>query len=48
MAPLSEILSMLGGQTFGKPSLPDIDLSGRTIIITGANTGLGLECAKHM
>lgn len=24
------------------------DLSGRTIILTGGNSGLGLECAKHL
>jgi retinol dehydrogenase-12 len=48
MAPLSEVLSMLHGQAFGKTVLPNIDFTGKTIIITGANTGLGLECAKHL
>ncbi|KAF1969319.1 NAD(P)-binding protein [Bimuria novae-zelandiae CBS 107.79] len=48
MASLHEILSMLRGQAFGKTWIPDLDLSGKTIVITGANTGLGLECAKHL
>ncbi|KAH7065749.1 hypothetical protein BKA63DRAFT_164176 [Paraphoma chrysanthemicola] len=48
MAPLTEIISMLIGQAFGQTRLPDIDFQGKTIIVTGANTGLGLECAKHL
>lgn len=26
---------------------PDVDLKGQTIIVTGANVGLGLEAARH-
>lgn len=48
MAPLNEIAKMLSGQAFGKTYVPDIDLTGKTIIVTGANTGLGFECAKHL
>ncbi|KAF9698734.1 hypothetical protein EKO04_003311 [Ascochyta lentis] len=48
MAPLSEISKMLVGQAFGRTWIPDMDLSGKTIIVTGANTGLGLECVKHL
>lgn len=48
MAPLSEVVDMLIGQAFGKTWVPDMDLNGKTIIVTGANTGLGLECAKHL
>lgn len=29
------------------PPLPKADLSGKTVIVTGANTGLGLEASKH-
>ncbi|KAF2027989.1 NAD(P)-binding protein [Setomelanomma holmii] len=39
---------MLVSQAFGKTHLPIADLTGKTIIVTGANTGLGLECAKHL
>lgn len=48
MAPLDEVVKMLKGQAFGKLSFPDLDLTGKTMIVTGANTGLGLECVKHM
>ena len=43
-----DILRMNIGQIFQTPQLPQADLSGRTIIITGANTGLGFEAAKHL
>lgn len=30
------------------PPVPeDINLAGKTVLVTGANTGLGLECARH-
>jgi retinol dehydrogenase-12 len=48
MAPFNEIMKMLWGQAFGKTWIPDIDLDGKTIIVTGANTGLGLESTKHL
>lgn len=48
MAPLSEVGKMLISQAFGKTYIPNIDLSGKTIVVTGANTGLGLECVKHL
>jgi len=48
MAPFNEILKMLTGQAFGSIRVPDINLTSKTIIVTGANTGLGLECAKHL
>lgn len=34
-------------QPFSKPSLPDASFEGRTIIVTGANVGLGQEAAAH-
>lgn len=48
MAPLSEVVKMLIGQAFGKLSIPDLDLTGKTVVVTGANTGLGSECVKHL
>ena len=44
----TDILRMNVGQILQTPQLPQADLSGRTIIITGANTGLGFEAAKHL
>ena len=31
-----------------KPPIPTTSFSGKTIIVTGANTGLGKEAAKHL
>jgi len=28
--------------------LPKVDLTGRVVIVTGANTGLGFEACKHV
>jgi hypothetical protein len=40
---------MLIGQAFGTTWIPsDTDFSGKTVVVTGANTGLGLECVKHL
>ena len=42
-----DILQMQIGQV-QRPFVPTVDFTGRTIIITGANTGLGFEAAKHL
>lgn len=34
-------------QLFARPVLPKVDLSGRTIIVTGCNVWLGKEAVKH-
>ena len=39
---------MLSGQAFGSTYVPEVDLTGKTFVITGANTGLGLDAAKHL
>ena len=44
----SDIIQMNIGQIFQTAILPKTDLTGRTIIVTGANTGLGFEAAKHL
>lgn len=35
-------------QFFVKIPLPQSDFSGQTVIVTGSNTGLGLEAARHL
>ncbi|CAK4032113.1 Hypothetical predicted protein [Lecanosticta acicola] len=41
-------LSFLHSQLFVEPKLPETDLSGKVIIVTGANRGLGFEAARHL
>ncbi|KIW14544.1 hypothetical protein PV08_07328 [Exophiala spinifera] len=41
------VIQFFRGQ-FQTPPLPKVDLAGRTIAITGANSGLGLEAAKQL
>ena len=48
MPTFGDITQFLGGQYFGRPSIPPADLSGKTMIITGGNVGLGFEAAKHL
>ncbi|CAF9907335.1 MAG: hypothetical protein GOMPHAMPRED_005081 [Gomphillus americanus] len=40
--------SFIKGQLFFTPPKPTTDFHGKTIIVTGANTGLGLDCTKHL
>ncbi|KAL4930747.1 uncharacterized protein BDV17DRAFT_289592 [Aspergillus undulatus] len=35
-------------QLWVKPTLPDVSFADQTIIITGSNSGLGLETARHL
>jgi retinol dehydrogenase-12 len=39
--------SFLYSQLFVTLPVPDKDFTGQTIIVTGSNTGLGLEAARH-
>ncbi|RYP29950.1 hypothetical protein DL767_006483 [Monosporascus sp. MG133] len=43
------IARFLYRQFFVTPPLPhDVDLQGKTAMVTGSNTGLGLECARQL
>ncbi|KAK4169599.1 retinol dehydrogenase 14 [Cladorrhinum sp. PSN259] len=42
-----DLLVFLYSQFFGTPSYPKTSFAGKTIIITGANSGLGLEASRH-
>ncbi|KKZ62720.1 hypothetical protein EMCG_02931 [[Emmonsia] crescens] len=35
-------------QAFSQPPLPTVDFTGKTVIVTGANVGLGKEAVKHL
>ena len=48
MGLLGDLVQMNVGQVLQSSNLPKIDLTGQTVIITGANSGLGFEAAKHM
>lgn len=47
MPSFSRFLKFLYGQWFIKPTYPKQSCKGKTIIVTGANVGLGYEAAKH-
>ena len=44
---MSVLLHFLYSQWFVTPAYPKTDFTGQTIIVTGANVGLGLEAARH-
>ena len=44
---MSLLLSFLYSQLFVTPQYPDKDFTNQTIVVTGANAGLGLEAARH-
>jgi NAD(P)-dependent dehydrogenase (short-subunit alcohol dehydrogenase family) len=45
---MSFLLTLLRSQLFTKLPYPSWTFEGQTIIITGSNTGLGLEAARHI
>lgn len=42
------LLNFLYSQLFVTPPKPTKDFIGQTFIVTGSNTGLGLEAARHL
>ena len=48
MSAVSFFLRFIYHQLIITPPLPKTDFSGQTIVITGSNTGLGLEAAQHV
>jgi retinol dehydrogenase-12 len=44
----SSIGHFLYSQFFVTPKYPDTSCKGQTLIVTGANTGLGLEASRHL
>jgi retinol dehydrogenase-12 len=47
MAMLRFMSQFLYSQFFVTPPYPTYDFTGQTVIVTGSNTGLGLEAARH-
>ncbi|KAJ3148187.1 hypothetical protein HDU86_007535 [Geranomyces michiganensis] len=47
MAAIRYVPSFLYSQFFETPPVPTTDFTGQTIIVTGANQGLGFEAARH-
>ncbi|KAL8781040.1 MAG: hypothetical protein Q9213_006185 [Squamulea squamosa] len=45
---LSYILSFFHSQLFITPPIPQTSFQGQTVIVTGSNTGLGLDAARHI
>ncbi|KAF5317889.1 hypothetical protein D9611_014387 [Ephemerocybe angulata] len=41
-------LAFIRDQFTAIPPVPTADLTGLTVLVVGANTGLGLECTKHL
>ncbi|KAL8827157.1 MAG: hypothetical protein Q9191_003358 [Dirinaria sp. TL-2023a] len=44
---MAGLFKFLHNQLWVTPSLPQADHTGQTVIVTGANVGLGLEAARH-
>lgn len=45
---LANVNMMLASRFYPLMKVPAVDLTSRTAIVTGANTGIGLECARKL
>ena len=48
MPSIGDITTFLSVSLLGQTHVPQVDLSSKTIIITGGNTGLGFDAARHL
>jgi len=48
MPTFADVGQFLHSQVLSMPPVPTMSFAGQTVIITGANTGLGFDAAKHM
>lgn len=48
MPALSDVTQFLHGQLFETPPQPTTSFAGKTVVVTGANIGLGFESAKQL
>jgi len=48
MPSAADMRQFLGGQLLEMPRMPSTSFEGQTVIVTGANSGLGFDASKHL